>query len=582
MARQIINALWNRKNLNDINDNFEELYKEIVDPIEKIALRLWEEMKENNQISIKESVENVSDLPTTDDKHTLRVVLSEQKVYQYNGKEWKVFSEVELDPYKSIKKELEDLIIEVQNVARANFTLDSNSTIPPKNQLSGNDFKLVNKVSADEIFIYQVAGNNFVKYLFKKNNGGSGYGVNYELLRVQKVEPISNIVVYKEVANPTTGTVTNLWNYTGTNSVERRLMPYKNYDQTQRYSNKGSKPIQAYQIDGNKSVSYKMQASSTKKANVALYARGGFTSNENFNIKIDGEVLTELNIKNAPMQYTRTYEFNVPPIDSEYTLTIENKSENAIYLSGINVYALDEYKGQEIDSYVAYGQLGKTPFIDNAGASDYAIKNLENGELFGSYHGGETVQSCKLEYLDIANIYDGVTIKSFDDIPVNAFYTTRNLTIRQETTLIERAKTFSMSDFNSNGSLLFNFSYNIIEGETPIPIKDLWVGLTCTHSSFNKVKIPKVIDFGDSFSGNTIFFPSSIGLLVQTTKDETQELHIRHSRFKNSFVSTEHPQSVSDLELYRKYYYAPIRSNNDVSVAPITFQFSKALDFYTI
>lgn len=177
MARQIINALWNRKNLNDINDNFEELYKEIVDPIEKIALRLWEEMKENNQISIKDSVENVSDLPTTDDKHTLRVVLSEQKVYQYNGKEWKVFSEVELDPYKSIKKELEDLIIEVQNVARANFTLDSNSTIPPKNQLSGNDFKLVNKVSADEIFIYQVAGNNFMKYLFKKNNGGSGYGV---------------------------------------------------------------------------------------------------------------------------------------------------------------------------------------------------------------------------------------------------------------------------------------------------------------------------------------------------------------------------------------------------------------------
>lgn len=582
MVRKVINALWNRKNLNDINDNFEELYKEIVDPIEKIALKLWEEMKENNRISIKDSVQNVSDLPTTDDKHTLRVVLSEQKVYQYNGNEWKVFSEVELDPYKSIKKELEDLIIEVQNVARANFTLDSNSTIPSKLQLSGNDYKLVNKVSVDEMFVYQVAGNNFLKYYFRKNNGGSGYGVNYELLRVQKVEPISNIVVYKEVANPTTGTVTNLWNYTGTNSVERRVMPYKNYDQSQRYSNKGSKPLQAYQIDANKSVSYKMQASSTKKSNVALYARGGFTSNENFTIKIDGEVLTELNIKNAPMQYTRTYEFNVPPIDSEYTLTIENKSANAIYLSGINVYALDEYKGQEIDSYVAYGQIGKTPFIDNAGASDYAIKNLENNELFGSYHGGEKVQSCKLEYLDMKNIYDGVTIKSFDDIPVNAFYTTRNLTIRQETTLIERAKTFSMSDFNSNGSLLFNFSYNIIEGTTPIPIKDLWVGLTCTHPSFNKVKIPKLIDFGDSFSGNTIFFPSSIGLLVQTTKDETQELHIRHSRFKNSFVSTEHPQSVSDLELYRKYYYAPIRGNNNVSVAPITFQFSKALDFYTI
>lgn len=345
MARKEITTPLDLKNLDNHNANFEELYKEIVNPIEKIALRLWEEIKENNQISIEDSVQNVSDLPTTDDRHTLRVVLSEQKVYQYNGKEWKVFSEVEIDPYKSIKKELEDLIIEVQNVARANFTLDANSTIPPKITSSGNNFKLVDKVSADEMYVYQVAGNNYLRYFFKKNNGGSGYGVNYELLRVQKVEPISNIVVYKEVANPTTGTVTNLWDYTGTNSVERRLMPYKNYDKEKRYSNKGSKPIQAYQIDGNQSVSYKMQASSTKKANVSLYARGGFTSNENFNIKIDGEVLTELNIKNAPMQYTRTYEFNVPPIDSEYTLTIENKSANAIYLSGINVYALDEYKG---------------------------------------------------------------------------------------------------------------------------------------------------------------------------------------------------------------------------------------------
>lgn len=582
MARREITTPLDLKNLDNHNANFEELYKEIVDPIERIALRLWGEIKENNQISIEDSVENVSDLPTTDDKHTLRVVLSEQKVYQYNGEEWKVFSEVEIDPYKSIKKELEDLIIEVQNVARANFTLDANSSIPPKITSSGNNFKLVDKVSADEMYVYQVAGNNYLRYFFKKNNGGSGYGVNYELLRVQKVEAISNVVVYKEVANPTTGTVTNLWNYTGTNSAERRFMPYKNYDEDKRYYNQGGKPLQAYQIDGKTSVSYQMQPSSTNKMNIVMYARGVATINENFNIKINGEILKELNIKNSPGQAGHIYEFFIPPMASEFTLTIENKSANAIYLSGINVYALDEYKGQEVDSYVAYGQINKTPFIDSQGSSDYALKNIEDGKQFGSYHGGETVQSCKLEYLDMTNFYNGTILQSFDNIPVNSFYTIKNLSIRQETTLIERAKTFSISDFNSNGSLLFNFSYNIIDGQTPIPLRDLWVGLTCTHSSFNKVKIPKVIDFGDSFSGNTVFFPSSIGMLIQTTKDETQELHIRHSRFKNTYSATEHPQSVNDSEIYRKYYYAPIRSNTNALVAPITFQFSKALDFYTI
>ncbi|MES3695559.1 hypothetical protein ABFP08_10235 [Mammaliicoccus sciuri] len=582
MTRKTIEALFDRENLKSINDNFEELYSEIVEPIEKIALRLWEEIKENNQISIKDSVQNFSDLPSNDDKHTLRVVLSEQKVYQFNGEEWKVFSEIEIDPYKSIKKELEDLVVEVQNVARANFNLDSNSSIPPKITSSGNNFKLVDKVSADEMYLYQVAGNNYLRYFFKRNNGGSGYGETYELLRSQKVEPISNIVVYKEVKKPTTGTVTSLWNYTGTNSVERRVMPYKNYDQAKRYSNNGNTPIQSYQINAGQSVSYTMQATPSKKMNVAFYARGGFTSSEDFAIKIDGEVLQELNIKNAPMQYTRIFEFITPPTDVTYTLTIENKSANGLYLTAINLFTLDEYKEQEVDSYVAYGQLGKTPFIDNQGANDYALKNLENDQLFGSYHGGETVESCKIEYVDNADLIKGVSLKEFNDIPVNKFYLSKNLSIRQESTLIQRANTYSVADFNNNGTLNFNFSYNILEGATPIPIRDLWIGLTCTHSSFSKVKIPKRIDFGNSFTGETVFFPSTIGLCVQTTSDETQEIHIRHSRFKNSFVATEHPQSVTDLEIYRKYYYAPIRSNTNTLVAPVTFQFTKALDFYTI
>lgn len=582
MTRKTIEALFDRENLKSINDNFEELYKEIVDPIEKIALRLWEELKNNNQISIKDSVQNFSDLPSNDDKHTLRVVLSEQKVYQFNGEEWKVFSEIDIDPYKSIKKELEDLILEVQSVARANFNLDSNSSIPPKITSSGNNFKLVDKVSADEMYVYQVAGNNYLRYFFKKNNGGSGYGETYELLRSQKVEPISNIVVYKEVKNPTTGTVTNLWNYTGTNSVERRVMPYKNYDQAKRYSNSGNTPIQSYQINVGQSVSYTMQATPSKKMNVAFYARGGFTESEDFTIKIDGEVLQELNIKNAPMQYTRIFEFITPPTDVTYTLTIENKSAKGLYLTAINLYTLDEYKEQEVDSYVAYGQLGKTPFIDNQGANDYALKNLENNQLFGSYHGGETVESCKIEYVDNAYLIKGVSLKNFSDIPVNKFYLSKNLSIRQESTLIQRANTYSVADFNTNGTLNFNFSYNILEGATPIPIKDLWIGLTCTHPSFSKVKIPKRIDFGNTYTGETVFFPSTIGLCVQTTSDETQEIHIRHSRYKNTYVATDYPQSVTDLEMYRKYYYAPIRGNTDNKIAPTTFQFSKSLDFYTI
>ena len=272
---------------------------------------------------------------------------------------------------------------DVGPVSNANFTLDANSSAPPKIQSSGNDYKLIDKKTSQEMYVYQVAGNNYLRYYFRKNNGGSGYGEPYELLRSQKVEPISNVVVYKEVKNPTEGTVTSLWNYNKTNSVERRVMPYKNFDQSKRYANGGNTLIQSYQIDAGQSVSYTMQPTPSKSMNIAFYARGGFTESEDFDVKIDGEVLQELNIKNAPMQYTRIFEFITPPTDNTYTLTIKNKSTTGLYLTAINLYTLEDYKEQEVDSYVAYGQIDKTPFIDNQGANDYAMKNLETNQLFG-------------------------------------------------------------------------------------------------------------------------------------------------------------------------------------------------------
>src|SRR5699024_5962796 len=133
------------------------------------------------------------------------------------------------------------------------------------------------------------------------------------------------------------------------NSVERRVMPYKNFDQSKRYANGGNTPIQSYQIDAGQSVSYTMQPTPSKSMNIAFYARGGFTESEDFDVKIDGEVLQELNIKNAPMQYTRIFEFITPPTDDTYTLTIENKSTSGLYLTAINLYTLEDYKEQEVD-----------------------------------------------------------------------------------------------------------------------------------------------------------------------------------------------------------------------------------------
>lgn len=465
---------------------------------------------------------------------------------------------------------------------KADFLLDSNSSIPSKTLATGNNFKLVNKLSSDELVVYQKAYNNYLRYYLKRNSGGSGYGVNYELLRVQKVEPISNVMVYKDVSTPDEGVVTSVWNYTGTNSVEARAMPNKSKNNKIRYTDSMNKPIQSYEIKPKTSVSYNLQPTMANTMNVAMYARGGYTSNENFNLKIDGEIIQELNIKNAPMQYTRVYNFNVPPTDSNFKLTIENTSEKSVYLTGLNMYSLEDYKRQEINQFVAYGQTNVVNFIDNAGASDYAFKNLETNELFGSYHGGEKVQSCKLEYIDMKNLIENVKQIQFADIEVGKFYLTPNLTIKQESILIERANVYSRFNFNDNGTLIFDISYNIIEGKAPIPIKDFHVGLTCTNSAFSKVKYPIIKNFGSTYTGDAVYFNGTSSQIIQTTDSENQELHIRHTRYKNDYVYTNTPFSIYDLELYRKYYYAPIRNNTDKNIAPTSFQFTKALDFYTL
>lgn len=463
---------------------------------------------------------------------------------------------------------------------KKDVTITSNSAIPPKVSEVAKSYALVNKMDANTAEVYQKTNRGYLKYTLKKGNGGSGYGVNYELLRLQKVEPIDDTIVFMQPHSPKTGKVTSVWNQEGGGSIETVFMDIDGDDLGSRYSTDGSE-LQAYAIAPNSSVTYDVTCKNGRNMNVTLFSRGGRTNAETFEILVDGAVAEKGTITAVPYHAHKRVNINVGDKRTSVELTIKNTSSRDIYISAINLFHLDEYEGQFFDSYVARAPKNRTAFIDSAGASDYALQNLEDSLQFGSYHGGEVSDSAKITYAAPDDTVQHERLFDFSAIP-DGVYSVSTLKVIQETTLIERAKMYSILDFSTSGTINMKFSYNVIDGKEPIPLIDFWTGLTCTSPNFNKLKVPKLIKFPDVPTKAHTYFPATEGYVVQTTEDERQELHIRHNRFDDLHVTTETAQSISDQEQYRKYYYAPIRSNSDDRVAPLTLQFSKALDFYIL
>ena len=476
---------------------------------------------------------------------------------------------------------------ELEASKKVDFLKDSNSPPPQKTGAQSKRYKVVHKKDSNTLEVYQVSNQGNLKYTFIRNSGGSGYGVNYELMRLVKVEPFPVVMLYKDVATPKIGSVDSVWNFTGANVVERNATQVDTAvkNESNRHVGKANSALQAYSLAASTSATWEVKPSHNHKNNIAIFSRGGgWTSAEDFEILIGGHPIEKNIITAEPSSTVRVFEFSTPKINTPMEITVSNTSTKDIYIAGLNLTTLEQYDGQDVDNYIAYGSGEYVPFIDNQGASEYAFNDLLAGKQFGSFHGGEVSNSLKVVHKDTSLSQTVLsTKKDWEDIPEGEFYVTSDFSIFQETTLISRAIMYIQTNFDTDGTLFYDMSYNIIEGQEPIVLKDFYTSLTCTSPYFNKVKIPKLFTVSadpQEASKSLIYMDSSANKIIQTTNDERQELHIRHSRFNEGYIG--HPSALflSDYPQYRKIYYAPIVRNSDTSVAPTTIQFSKGLDFY--
>src|SRR5699024_1834244 len=235
------------------------------------------------------------------------------------------------------------------------------------------------------------------------------------------------------------------------------------------------------------SVTYRIDKPTNTKLNVAFFHRSGRSGNNDVvNIYVNNRLARTVTINDSFSQ--NLMRFDIPVYErstnasNPLNVRVENTSSNEVYIFGFNVFKLDEYNGEGIDSFVAVGST-LHPFISNTGASDYAMMNAETGSNFGSYHGGEKSNRCDVLWRD--GNANGSSFTSFSDISDGDFTVIDFLSLKQITVLIERAYMHSNQNFNTDGTLQMDFGYEMFASSTNIPFIDFWTALTCTDPNFN-------------------------------------------------------------------------------------------------
>lgn len=465
-----------------------------------------------------------------------------------------------------------DIVAHVADVA--NIDLMPQSPLPAKQGISTKSPKLIRKIDADHYHIFQKADNGYLKYILHKVNGDSSvsYGGTWQLLRLLSVQQVLDAVVWKEPV-PTTGTLTTAIAGAGTgagwNSVDANLV-YK-----QPSFQEGNKDLSLYDLAVSSEVTFTLATRKKGKANILFLGNTGRSSN--VEIYVNNVLVKSFpaNLGGLTANY-QTVEFPIPsPPNSSETCTVKIKNTDAtnkFSFVALNFYRLEEHDGQETDSFKFY--VNNSYFINETGASDYALRDNTNGKWFGSYHGGEVSQYLKGTWNGTSKQGDDFFSSETDlnTVASGAYCIVKNLLIRQKTKLINTADMVSIYDFNVDGTMNMTFALS----NCTIPLKYFYTALTCTHTDFTQEAYPesKAITLS---ADNPLKIQG--GYVEQVTATGERRQGIRFSMFNNKYNTL--GAFIRNDVAYSKFYYGIVTEYTDGVVIP-NLTFAKAIDFYNV
>lgn len=455
-------------------------------------------------------------------------------------------------------------------------TINSIDTMPQcaltaKQGINTNSFKLFRKIDNDNYKIIQKADNGYIEYQLHKTRGDSSvsYGSNWDLLRLLSVQQVLECFLWKEPV-PTSGSLTTSIVASAWNSVDSNLV----YKQTSfQESNKNG--LTLYDLAPNSEVTFNFTTRSNSKANILYLSNDGRSNN--VEIYVNGDLVKSFNSDKGSTTGTYyTEEFDIikkTNVSESVTVKIKNADTSKKFsFVAFNFKSLKDFKGEEIDSYKIYKM--NSYFINETGASDYALRDNENNKWFGSYHGGEVAN------VQIASWNS--TIKQGEDyfardtniseISSGTFSLLNNLRIIQKTRLIDRADMVSIFDFNVDGTMNMTFSLS----NSDVVLKDFYTALTCTHTDFSKVVIPR---YEDITLNTDNFYKIQNGYIEQQSSDGSRRMGIRFNIFNNKYNTKGY--FIRNNSSYSKFYYGIVCEYSKGVIIP-NLTFSKSLDFYNV
>ena len=563
MNRYIVGSFWNRVNRNGINDNFQYLFQQ-AGKVNDAITQAQKAINEANRVN----GENKNVQKQIDDL-IINSGTSEAEVVQARG------------GYNVLRERLDEEFNFITN-----YNEFPQSPRPSKQGFMNNSTKFFRKTGQSAFELIQKANKGYLKYTFNTVGGGkdpSDAGVNHELIRLKKVEVLTEFYMYYDIRNPVSGSLTVRRGPGSFSEVETNLLrPLKRKDDNSVSSKANKHGIGTYVLSPNSEVEYELPLTSAKKMNIVIL--GSNQSSDDVDIMINDSSVVNINASsfngvNDTTSYSyAVIEFPVPTdmraIHSKVMkLKIKNNAVDKEFLfSALNFCELSNWKNERlhVNNYKGFG-TSYEPFIDANGASDYALQDAD-GLYYGSYHGGEklTYSQCNWpgeihEYTDTQN-----ELISFNDVPVNEWRLINNFKIIQRTNIDDQAEMLSEFNFDIDGTLEMNFGFY----NSTMRLKTFYTALTCTSAAFNYVSYPFLQPL-PAPNNEIISFPVTEGVFKQMNMTDKTELTIRYTKFNE--LNNNRRSAIKNQTNYRKFYYGPVQSNKAVPIE--TLSFSKGLDF---
>lgn len=223
MERKVVDVFWDRINLININENFKFLFEYVNNTKSAISKEIWEELKEENTVSMLKPVATFNDLPKTAPEKSLVSVTDEQRIYAFVNGDWIEFTTFELDPFSGYKKELQTMIDNQNNEQDYKVFAEDNKKTTSKNTLKvlgDRDIK-VDLYQNDKEFYTLNFGKNakddFIKFRNVLYNFSEKQETSQETV-LKNIDPnsIKNGVVKGSGNNYYTSTVGATYTYTFT------------------------------------------------------------------------------------------------------------------------------------------------------------------------------------------------------------------------------------------------------------------------------------------------------------------------------------------------------------------------------